>query len=263
MEPPSMDSALDNEAAGISYVHYEDRLLAFIDILGWAQLVTKSAESAEEMNMVMVGSRLLSFQAQSKAFLSDFFIDHDVAVPPLIDTSHFSDTVVMSCPITSPSVFSFAGSIQLLCQSLLVEGHYTRGAVVVGKLYHRENEIFGPALLQAYDLERNVVKYPRIVVTPKAKVLIDPMISLPDGSKTSFRNILRDFDGLYFVDILGFATGTKNESRRLTGTEGIVLDQIEAKMTKDIGDLGRRAKHGWMVRYIKQIIMDAKAFKPD
>ena len=35
---------------------------------------------------------------------------------------------------------------------------------MVGKLHHDANRIFGPALIEAYHLEKDVAKYPRIIL---------------------------------------------------------------------------------------------------
>jgi hypothetical protein len=39
-----------------------------------------------------------------------------------------------------------------------------RGGIVVGKLLHENNIMFGPAFNQAYDLESKSALYPRIVI---------------------------------------------------------------------------------------------------
>jgi hypothetical protein len=49
---------------------------------------------------------------------------------------------------------------RLLCMNQRL----VRGAVVLGKIYHEEGIIFGPALIEAHRLEKHAV-YPRIVAT--------------------------------------------------------------------------------------------------
>jgi hypothetical protein len=39
---------------------------------------------------------------------------------------------------------------------------WVRGAIVKGPLYCGKSEIFGPALIEAYKLEENLAKYPKI-----------------------------------------------------------------------------------------------------
>jgi hypothetical protein len=55
-----------------------------------------------------------------------------------------------------------------LIVDLLHMGFLTRGAIVVGDLFHRDNVIFGPALLEAYQIESREAFYPRIIVSNKA-----------------------------------------------------------------------------------------------
>ena len=48
---------------------------------------------------------------------------------------------------------------------LLRAGFLIRGSVVLGPLHHCDNVVFGPALLQAVDIEEREAFYPRILVT--------------------------------------------------------------------------------------------------
>lgn len=45
-------------------------------------------------------------------------------------------------------------------------GFLTRGAITVGELYHIDNMIFGPALIEAVSLKKEAV-YPRLICSPK------------------------------------------------------------------------------------------------
>ena len=83
---------------------------------------------------------------------------------------------------------------QFAQRRFLLQGHYTRGAVVVGKLYHFGGTVLGPALIEAYNLEK-VAKYPRVIVTPTARY----HSMQNQGAPTDIRE---DFDGIGYVHIL-------------------------------------------------------------
>lgn len=237
---------------------YEQRLVAFVDVLGWSSLVRRSVEHPEEIAGLNIASSYLSFVPQGTAKMREFFAKHDVEDPIRIDATHFSDSLVLSCPLKTPATNSLMSQLQLTCMSLLYSGRYTRGAVVVGLIYHRENVLFGPALLEAVRIEREVAKYPRIVVAPEALPFVDPKVIVEKTKETRFRNVRLDQDGLHFVDILGFGAGRKDEPRRLSGGEDRLVETTKERLNRDEGDLNRYAKHMWMLKYLEDVKAEAK-----
>jgi hypothetical protein len=175
---------------------------------------------------------------------SDVALNYYSQKPPHIkedfpfEASHFSDTIVLSCRPGRPTLQIFALRVQSIC-AMLLDGHYTRGAIVVGKVHHEISTVFGPALIEAYELEKNVAKYPRVIVTPDAFPHISPTIP----TRT-------DHDGLVFVDMLGIIAD--NAAKKDFSAK--VLSQTKERLKKDSNDLGRVAKHQWMIRYIESVI---------
>jgi hypothetical protein len=237
---------------------YEPRLLAYIDVLGWTNLIMQSVSRPELLNELFIGQNWLASVPFAETEGKKFFSQHGLSTDMNLDATHFSDTLVISCPIKSPASDMLLPRVQGICESLLWHGHYTRGAIVVGDLVHRENLIFGPALIEAYKLERDVAKYPRIIVTPAALPHVHPTISLPDGRTTYFRNVRMDFDGLVYVDILGSVAGMQSEKRRSRGFETKVIELVRKKIAKDEGNLGLLAKHNWMLNYLLSVVREAE-----
>jgi hypothetical protein len=62
--------------------------------------------------------------------------------------------------------------IQLIQANLAITGTFLRGGVTRGPIYIDENLVFGPALVEAYELEHKVAKYPRVVVHEKLRALL-------------------------------------------------------------------------------------------
>jgi hypothetical protein len=237
---------------------YEHRLVAFIDILGWSELINASVNDAALFENLKIGSKALSFAASIPDRMRQ--LHHDVggdlvkgAVKGIVDVTHFSDCVLLSCPVDFAQ--NFTAEVQFLCRDLLLQGHCTRGAIVVGPHHHNQSSVFGPAFIEAYKLERDVAKYPRIIVTPGALPLINPTPCV-----TRSYNVRTDFDGIAYVDILGFGAGEQGQRPRTKqGFEEILLSQAKTRLASASGNLGLAAKHVWMVRYLEEVIRECSA----
>jgi hypothetical protein len=76
-----------------------------------------------------------------------------------------SDAVAISTECTRDALSQLLFSLQQLELDLLAEGFFVRGAIVKDSLYHDDNMVFGPALIRAYQIESQVARFPRIMIT--------------------------------------------------------------------------------------------------
>jgi len=95
-------------------------------------------------------------------------------------------------------------TLEHLAMALLAAGYFVRGAITKGRLYHDNTIVFGEALIAAYDLEQNIVRYPRIMVTSEAAAIAnetdklsgicrDYMRAADEGPR--YLHVLRDMQG--------------------------------------------------------------------
>jgi len=245
---------------------YERRLLAYIDILGWREIIRKSAiENALFEEMKTVAARF-TYELDATRHLRDWHAnllkEHPGKIGPMefLDVTHFSDTVVMSCPSQGRlGGSSLIQAVQITAMTMLDAGYYTRGAVVEGQLFHNGSTIFGPALIEAYDLERGVAKYPRILVTEQALPFVNPPVHTPDGIEY-FRQVRLDRDGLHYVDILGAFCADTSTPRFRKGNEEKAIAACKGLRDRDAADLGLRAKHEWMIDYLESVWRESVDF---
>jgi hypothetical protein len=160
---------------------YEDRLLAFIDILGFSERVLRSGKDQK------LGQEILHFFVSLKTLLARFQSD-DFAV------TLFSDTLCVSSR-EPPNFSSFCCGLSLIATSLLGLSYTVRGAVSRGLLHHKGDIIFGPCLVRAHNLENTLAMFPRIIIDPDLEVNLDPEGGL-------FEPIYADPDGLRCVNYL-------------------------------------------------------------
>ena len=98
--------------------------------------------------------------------------------------------------------------------SLVISGNIFRGGIEIGLAGKIEsNDIYGPALLEAYELETKVAHYPRIVIGDELVNLLETtMRSTEDNvqskinrelSQECYNMLMEDADGRYALDYLG------------------------------------------------------------
>ncbi len=139
--------------------HFEDRVIAFIDILGFREHVKRAEIDTDHAKLL---HHTLNFIMELKSqnehgTLSQQEIGKEVSV--------FSDSIVLSYPLSlKSSCFYILLDIVHLQLEMMNLGILMRGGVTVGKLYHKNNVVYGPAMVEAYDIESKLAIYPRVLV---------------------------------------------------------------------------------------------------
>lgn len=162
-------------------MNYSSRLTCFIDVLGFKSVIDQSLSTTEVTEALF---ELISelqpkniTNAMYRAIPNYSFKDDKVIVTPSnpdttseawpIEITQFSDSFVLSCPSDN------CGSCELLIETmlLLIFMFYNRlsllarGGLTIGPLIHDpKGVVFGPALNEAYRLESEIAKYPRIII---------------------------------------------------------------------------------------------------
>jgi hypothetical protein len=229
-----MTEIVQNEIAGTGV--YEDRLLAFLDILGFSNLIKGS------VNQRSLARKLLDLFTSLNRLFSHFISD-DFAI------TLFSDTVCISSrnPL---NVVSFCCGLSAVVTSFLGLGYPVRGAVSRDLLYHNGNTIFGPCLVRAYNLEHRLAFFPRIIIDPKLRIE-DPSID-----QTLLQPVYTDLDGLRCVNFL--SPVLVHVTFRLLGlpTEDL-LSEIVAnvdRMIAGVSDEAALQKLHWLRAYVQRMV---------
>lgn len=155
--------------------NYQEAFVCYIDILGFKKLV-KNAQDRFSIKKIYDG---LYFKG------SPFWGDYDSSVTKV---SEFSDHITISFLHCCPErIYEILGVVL----NLTDYGMMCRGAISHGHVCHNENVLFGPALIEAYDLESNVANFPRIIIS-------DDVYKKLDAASSSF--FRQDFDGIWYLD---------------------------------------------------------------
>ena len=179
---------------------FDDRYLAFVDVLGFRSIVKRMAKSDRLFETVRDALKRLNRQArQFRKYNSATRRRKGGALAALpkgdLQMTAFSDCYVLS--ETFPAWHVLA-AVQALGARFLTEGILIRGAVVRGGAYHHGGVLFGPAVVEAYELESEVAKYPRILVTDEVRLNVwGYHQGLCKGQLLE-----QDVDGCWFVNLL-------------------------------------------------------------
>lgn len=210
-------------------INYADHLVAFIDLLGFGQLIERSAQ--DDTNEI--ARNLATAIEAARRYLSRMTASHEFTL------TQFSDSFVVSLKqdVTRRDTMVFGMAIQRIIDQFLSIGLLLRGAIAAGKLIHDKDLLFGPAMNRAYKLEVTRAKVPRIIV--------DPELSLSE--KDLFPLVLaRDDDGLLYVDYLNL-----NKAFYVMPLLWCSIRRILAKMP-DTDEL--REKRDWLVKKYNRAI---------
>ena len=231
---------------------YENRLVAFIDILGFSNLILRSEKEPARIPWLL---NILNAIKYNEGIKERFSKNLDVRM----EFTAFSDCFVLSSIIPEDPVNASLYQIALICTLLLKSGLFARGAVVEGNIYHRENVVLGPGLLDAYGKEQKEAIYPRIIVSKNLVKKYYHEIKMPELDKIinkwSATLLRKDEDNIYFLDtIFSVPHSLKNadEKEHVELTKKAIEKQIKENKNKiDILN-----KYIWFKRYFNNIIGD-------
>ena len=189
---------------------YEKAIVSFIDILGFKELVEKSTPEFVKTVLDLVCY-----------FTTTETDNENSSFNTMAESIIFSDSVVRirktekEPNITNPLGLVFYEIIDLLHAQgeLLNKEILIRGGIAYGDIYFDKNQVYGPALNHAYELESQYASNPKIILSPNLidevksnKLLKSESHTFEQELKYISKLISQGDDGLWFIDyILAFA----------------------------------------------------------
>lgn len=233
-------------------VQYEKSLVTYIDILGFGELIAtkKAGEISRIIRVVKEAVEPRRFKTEFKEIPSEEYIN-------------FSDLSIISIPVRKTSLLPPRGALYLQimrmvhAQAILLaeEGIVIRGGITVGDIVKSYGQLFGPAIIRAYELESKVADNPRIVVGKEVfkELAVNPGLWVHDrqSEQQGVRELLReDDDGEFFIDYLRvmsdeFDDPDNDYKNFLEHHKSLIVERLQRY--SDAPKI--RSKYEWMERY--------------
>lgn len=153
---------------------YESRYVAFIDILGFKELI-KQHKQTHQNGPASLNAIYDALSLDYRGFVEDYIrvkkqCNGNDADQADLKMNTFSDFVVVSSSPCSIGLEMLLFVVARVSQDWLSKGYLSRGGITKGSVVHvGSNEsrplVFGPAFVEAYLLEQEVADYPRIILS--------------------------------------------------------------------------------------------------
>jgi hypothetical protein len=223
---------------------YEQRYCAFLDILGFSDLIADIGRGRVEYHVVR--ELLRKIHQPSK---------YDTAGTADFRATTISDAICFSSSFSANGLAVIVDLISSLTLGALAEGYFMRGGLCRGLLYHDDDMVFGDAFITAYRIESTIARYPRVMLT---KQVYDE--ALGSNLKPYFQeHLAQSDDGPYFVDVLEeIRLGLKVIDAKIMApavTEanvasfGKMRDQIQRRVAEAADNPNHFEKAKWFARY--------------
>lgn len=164
--------------------------------------------------------------------LNHFFLEDDsLKLFKSKRITSFSDLIIVSIELKEVENFDIEiMSVFYLLINAIRKGFLLRGSIVYGKLIHNDNMIFGSGLIEAYYREKEIAKYPRIIID---KAIVSDLKEMSNKNITVTIDdvISYDKDGQCYIDVFKnmreYVDNFWQYTRILNGIVGIILNIIE------------------------------------
>ncbi len=230
-------------------IAYEDRLCLFLDILGFKAMIDESVKDSDKISKAALKPMTAQRIHSALNDINEAMTFELSGVSALIKSSkrvtQFSDSIVVSYRMAEPgAVFDMLYEIYLLQISLIQQGISVRGAISSGGLFHDDAIVFGPALVEAVELEK-LAMYPRVILSRDLLKL--GMVDYHGHLDHTVKNLVKeDLDGMYYIDYFGVNPGELDDGWDDLYNHLIELREMILRLSKLTRSPSIKLKHSWM-----------------
>jgi hypothetical protein len=214
---------------------YVTRYCAFVDILGFRGLIAELNSGRTTYEAIRSALQKIHKPLPDELGLfegSDF------------RAQSISDAVCVSSAENDMGLLHMLYSLTSLSFELLCLGYFVRGAIVLGKLYHDDEMVFGDALVRAYELETNVARFPRIII-PR-EIVGRAMNLSKERQQLAADFISQGSDGPFYLHVLA------GMERKVDAAKA--ADMIQRRFNESVDNPRHFEKVKWFAEYWNAVV---------
>jgi len=231
---------------------YSQRYILFADIIGFKNYINSTVDIIGSELKIQSFANLILFLKDKLAIPIEEDTENDLAVKALkrdkylkdVSITQFSDSFIISREIDTNNIMELLLDACYIWLWGTYFGFLFRGTITCGKIIHNNDFVFGHGFIQAYTLENEKAKYPRIIID---NAIIDKLL-VNDKCTTLIKK--DDDDGQYYIDTFSmidlFFRGKNTKERRLKEIKKLISIGLE------IDDDSIKEKYIWLKKKIIQ-----------
>lgn len=246
-------------AAESTNAAYTSRYVAFLDILGFQNLVDESA--SKNSRLFQIASTLSDVQPDR---MSSHISKHIDKSSTTFGYAMFSDSIVLYDEMAPSGLWRIIGTALSIAETFEKYGVFCRGGIASGQLFTSTGTdrqiVFGPAFIAAYKMESGVADVPRIVVSKQVLNDIDKYASTDSVMADLRYDYVRlDEDGVPFLDMVRDMQADLYSEDQVVAKEGLrratrFRRSIVSGLRAHISDPPRYRKYKWLRAQFNRII---------
>ncbi len=239
----------------IMHVRYKIALVAYLDILGFKDLIAR--RTAKEISQIIRAVKQAVEPSKHKMQLkaTTYNVPEDQYM-------NFSDLSLIVTPVEgvgypppgSQLFYLLLHIVHAQARLVIDEGILIRGAVTIGEVVKSSGQIFGPAVVRAYKLEQDFARYPRIIIDDR---IFEALKGLPGAwlhdERTNRRDLQlltrRDTDRRLFVDYLRAVQSELDDPAYYPDCLARHDEVIRKGLQRYSRNCRIRPKYDWLKRY--------------
>lgn len=219
---------------------------AFLDILGFSAKIRESYKVKKGNSLLrdfysIFQERLEKIRSESESSLLYF--------------KTFSDNVLLAYPRYSHDMeeeFAFImWSLRDYQYQMALKGMFIRGGLSIGPLFVSDDNVYGDALIEAYELESKIAVYPMVILSDTVKKLVGHHVGYYTGEDApQKRDVLVDAEGRYFINYLTESILEMDDGDEIDGDSlAIHKKRIQEGLKLYVNNTCVYAKYSWLAAY--------------
>jgi hypothetical protein len=241
---------------------YEERIVAFLDVMGWAAAIAESARSPDLTKKLGIAMQALNGYVGLGEWQRKQNLPGGWPGDPVM--TQFSDSLLISFKADRHARSAMEMALTSVVSILFLHGFIVRGAIAYGQMVHRPTMAYGPAMVSAYLLEKETAVDPRIILSPDIAGAWghgQPIHDRHGNLLGHHRPWRKDDDGMYFFDFLsnpvGLFTLDGEKPPDIFGAEmARWRELIVRRTTENAGNSAVNRKYAWLARYFNRVCDD-------